>query len=79
MNRFTLENNSYDKPRRSRHMSFLRKHKPTDFQSWLDKRNCKCLSVPDLSKLGKEWDMYQQVDSHLNNTGSLQVKPVTLS
>ncbi|CAO3701370.1 unnamed protein product [Rhizopus stolonifer] len=73
MNRCTPENNSYDKPRRSRHVSFLRKHKPTDLQSWLDKRKCKCLSVPDLSKLGKEWDMYQQVDSHLDNTGSLQI------
>lgn len=51
----------------SRHSSFLVKHKPTQLDSWLDEHHSRSLSVPDLSKVSKEWDMYQKSDSTADN------------
>jgi hypothetical protein len=51
----------------TRHTSFLHKHKPAEFNRWLDQHNTRSLSVPDLHKLKKEWDTYQQSDSTPEN------------
>ncbi|KAG1046662.1 hypothetical protein G6F43_010862 [Rhizopus delemar] len=63
----------HDNPKLSRHPSFLYKRKPIHFQLWLSTRKRRSLSVPDLHKLKKEWDLYQQVHSHLDNARSLQI------
>jgi hypothetical protein len=74
MNESNSKDDSFhDNPKLSRHPSFLYKRKPIHFQLWLSTRKRRSLSVPDLHKLKKEWDLYQQVHSHLDNARSLQV------
>jgi hypothetical protein len=51
----------------SRHASLLKKSSATGFDTWLDEHNRRNLSVPDLHKLKKEWDEYQQSDMTPNN------------
>lgn len=49
--------------KRSRHASLIIKAKPVELNHWLDDRKTRSLSVPDLHKLKKEWDTYQQSDT----------------
>lgn len=51
----------------SRHSSFLIKRKPTQLDSWLDEQHSRSLSVPDLKKISKEWDVYQKSGSTADN------------
>ncbi|KAI8646601.1 hypothetical protein BD408DRAFT_359507 [Parasitella parasitica] len=51
----------------SRHSSFLIKRKPTQLDSWLDEHHSRSLSVPDLHKLSREWDLYQKSDCTVDN------------
>ncbi|KAL0144781.1 hypothetical protein V8B55DRAFT_1455821 [Mucor lusitanicus] len=51
----------------SRHASFLIKRKPTQLDSWLGEQHSRSLSVPDLHKLSREWESYQQSDVTAEN------------
>lgn len=59
---------------RTRHASLIVKAKPVELHDWLNDRKTRSLSVPDLHKLKKEWDRYQQSDTQnsVSNT-KLQV------
>lgn len=54
-------------PLLSRHSSFLTKRKPTQLDSWLDEQHSRSLSVPDLHKLSREWELYQRSDATAEN------------
>ncbi|KAI9257117.1 hypothetical protein EDC94DRAFT_615513 [Helicostylum pulchrum] len=47
----------------SRRSSVSSKTKAIDLNHWLNDRKCRSVSVPDLNKLKKEWDEYQQSDT----------------
>jgi hypothetical protein len=51
----------------SRHASLIRKPKATRLDTWLQEQHSRCLSVPDLTKLSKEWESYQQSDGTPDN------------
>lgn len=60
--------------KKSRHASLIPKAKPDELNHWLDDRKTRSLSVPDLHKLRKEWDTYQQSDTtHAMSEAMLQV------
>lgn len=47
-----------------RHASLLNSSKPVQLEHWLQERQCRSVSVPDLGKLKVEWDRYQQSDTY---------------
>lgn len=51
----------------SRHSSLIRKPKATRLDAWLQEQHSRCLSVPDLTKLSKEWESYQKSDETPDN------------
>lgn len=52
----------------TRHASLFNKTSTsTEFDMWLGEHNRRNLSVPDLQKLKKEWDEYQQSDMTPDN------------
>lgn len=51
----------------TRHYSFIKKPKATQLDEWLEEQHSRCLSVPDLSKLSREWDSYQKSDETPDN------------
>lgn len=66
----TSENNKL-----CRHSSVSSKTKTIKLNHWLNDRKCRSVSVPDLNKLKKEWDEYQQSDtSHPIPDTQMQVK-----
>ncbi|KAI8384868.1 uncharacterized protein BYT42DRAFT_563903 [Radiomyces spectabilis] len=52
----------------TRHASLARSPPPPQFRDWVKHRLRKSLSVPDLRRLRKEWQLYEQVDD-LNPLG----------
>ncbi|KAI9345061.1 hypothetical protein BD770DRAFT_186465 [Pilaira anomala] len=47
-----------------RHASLLNGSKPAQLEHWLQERQCRSVSVPDLGKLKVEWDRYQHSDTY---------------
>lgn len=72
MAKSNIEDGFYNRPKPSRHISLLRKSKPTELQLWLNSRQSRSISVPDLNKLKKEWTTYQEAHSNSHDTNILQ-------